>query len=242
MHLSQVWLISLLDGLCKAMWCTLDSPSMKGATLTVNKSERYPLLPSLNLQTQLYLGSSNWLDISNTAEMFLNLTLSLIHPELFNCRLLMLQKLWQLETTKDVAWKWQSVYTGIAIISNRATPAHWNSKGRPEWFDLLLNYSSIGNRAQLLVKDLGLTLEYSTGTIVGFVDQSFSIRWGLGEAAIGSVMRISCGSRLGSTWMFLQESGWTTVCTIQSNRVARAQTTESFHHIRNLKMLFNLEY
>ena len=83
MHLSQAWLISLLDGLCKAIWCTLNSPSMKGATWTVNKSEKYPLLPSLNLQTQLYLGSSNWLDISNTAEMFLNLTLSLIHPELF---------------------------------------------------------------------------------------------------------------------------------------------------------------
>ena len=54
------------------------------------------------------------------------------------------------------------------IISNRATPAHQDSKGRPEWFDLLLNYSGMGNRAQLLIKDLGLTLEYSTGTVVGF--------------------------------------------------------------------------
>ena len=65
-----------------------------------------------------------------------------------NSRLSMLQKLQQLETTKDVAWKWQSVYTGIVIISNRATPAHWDSKGRPEWFDLLLNYSSMCHRGE----------------------------------------------------------------------------------------------
>ena len=70
--------------------------------------------------------------------------------------------------TKDVAWRWQSVYTGIVIINNRAMPFHWDLKVRPEWFDLLLNYSGMGNRAQLLIKDLGLTLEYSTGTVVGF--------------------------------------------------------------------------
>jgi hypothetical protein len=117
---------------------------------------------------QLYLGSSNWLAISNNVERLLNLTLSLIHPELFKCGLSMLQKLWQLKTTKNVASKWQSVFTGIAIISNRATSFYWNLKGRLEWFDSLLNYSGVGNRAQLLIKDLGLTLEYSTGMVVGF--------------------------------------------------------------------------
>lgn len=141
--------------------------SMPGGKLTPNKSERYSLLPSLNLRTQLYLGSSNWIAISNKAERFLNLTLSLIHPELFKCGLSMLRRLRQLETTKDIASKWQSVYTGIAIISNRETPPHRDSKGRPEWFDTLLNYSGAGNRAQLLIKDLGLNLEYSSGTVVG---------------------------------------------------------------------------
>ena len=126
------------------------------------------LLPSLNFQTQLYLGSSNWLAISNNAKMFLNLTLSLIYPELSKCGLSMLWKPWQFEMTKNVALKWQSIYTGIVIISNGATPSHWALKGRPEWFDLLLNYSGMSNRAQLLIKDLGLTLEYSTRMVVGF--------------------------------------------------------------------------
>jgi hypothetical protein len=117
---------------------------------------------------QLYLESSNWLAISNNVERFLNLTLLLIHPKLFKCGLSMLQKLWQLETTKNFASKWQSVFTGIMIISNRATPFHQDSKKRPEWFDSLLNYSGVGNRAQLLIKELGLTLEYLTRMVVGF--------------------------------------------------------------------------
>jgi hypothetical protein len=80
----------------------------------------------------------------------------------------MLRKLRQLETTKNVALKWQSIFTSIVIISNRAMPSHQDLKRRPEWFDGLLNYSGVGNRAQLLIKDLELTLEYSTGTVVGF--------------------------------------------------------------------------
>jgi hypothetical protein len=96
---------------------------------------------------QLYLESSNCLAISNNVEKFLNLTLLLIHPELFKCGLSMLRKLRQLEMTKNVELKWQSVFTGIAIISNRAMPFHWDLKERSEWFDSLINYSGIGNRA-----------------------------------------------------------------------------------------------
>jgi hypothetical protein len=47
-------------------------------------------------------------------------------------------------------------------------PSHQDLKERPEWFDSLLNYSGVGNRAELLIKDLGLTLEYLTGMVVGF--------------------------------------------------------------------------
>jgi hypothetical protein len=63
------------------------------------------------------------------AEKFLNLALSLIHPDLFQCGVLMLQKLQDLKTTKAIALEWQSVYTGIQIISNRITPPHCDSKG-----------------------------------------------------------------------------------------------------------------
>ena len=59
-----------------------------------------------------------------------------------------------------------SVYTGISVISNRRSPSHRDTKGRPEWFDTLMSYSKPGSKPQLLIGDLGLNLEYSSGTIV----------------------------------------------------------------------------
>jgi hypothetical protein len=85
----------------------------------------------------------------------------------------MLWKLRQLETTEEMAKEWQSVYTGIAIISNRLTPFHRDSKGRPEWYDILANYSGNAGRPRLLMKDLGMDLEYSSGTVVGFCGSNF---------------------------------------------------------------------
>ena len=149
------------------------------------ESAVYQLKPSLNLQwNQLPLGGSNWLKVTNSVEIFLNLALSLIHPKLFKCGLLMLQQLRKMETTKGIASEWQSVYTGIQIISNRMTPAHWDSKGRLEWFDLLANFSGSGSKPRLLIEDLGLNLNYPSGTVVslcGTVLQHEVRAWGGGD-------------------------------------------------------------
>ena len=65
---------------------------------------------------------------TRSAEIFLNLVLSVIHPELFESGVLMLRKLQTLDATQTIALEWQSVYTGIQIISNRLTPSHRDSK------------------------------------------------------------------------------------------------------------------
>jgi len=118
------------------------------------------------------------------AEIFLNLALSLIHPDLFQSGVLMLRKLQALKTTKAIASEWQSVYTGIQIISNRLTPLHRDSKGRPEWFDILASYCGGGSIPHLLVQDLGLELDYASGTVVGLCGTIFEhgVRaWGGGD-------------------------------------------------------------
>lgn len=71
-----------------------------------------------------------------------------------------------MEETKVVARKWQSVHSGVAIVSNRLTPSHRDSKGRPEWYDTLVSYADSSARPRLLIKDVGLDLEYSSGTVV----------------------------------------------------------------------------
>jgi hypothetical protein len=152
--------------------------------LTPSQSIKYPFLPSLNLRTNPHLGTADWMQISNDFERLLNLTLRLIHPDLFQSGLDMLQKLRDSETTREIAQNWQSVYNGIAVISNRTTPSHRDRKGRPEWFDLLLNYSNGGALPRLLIKDLGLDLEYSSGTVVGFCGSIFKHEvpsWGMGD-------------------------------------------------------------
>ena len=101
----------------------------------------------------------------------MNLTLSLIHPKLFETGLDILRKLREWDDTKAVAREWQSVYTGISIISNRVTSSHRASRGRAEWYDLLANYCDEDDTAasipHLLIRDLGLDLSYSSGTVIG---------------------------------------------------------------------------
>lgn len=168
--------------------------------LTPKKTEEYDLLPSYNLRMQRGLGSSDWIHLTNEVERFLNLTLSLTHPDLFKSGLLMLQRLRHMETTKEVAREWQSVYNGVSIISNRLTPSHRDSKGRPQWFDTLLSYSEASSRPRLLINDLGLDLNYCSGTVVSFCGTVLKHEvqsWGDGDrVCFAHFMRESVRERL----------------------------------------------
>jgi hypothetical protein len=131
------------------------------------QTDEYPILASRNLRKENKSETSNWLKKSNDVERFLNLTLSLINPDLFQMGLEILRRLRSSDATENIAERWQSVHTGIAIISNRATPSHRDRKGRPEWFDILLNYSDSATSPRLFIDDIGLDLKYSSGTVVG---------------------------------------------------------------------------
>jgi hypothetical protein len=137
----------------------------------------------------------------------LNLTLSLIHPELYRCGLDILHKLRASGHTAEIAKEWQSVYTGIAIISNRLTPKHRDRNGKPEWFDLLLNYAGPESKPKLLIHDVGLELDYSSGTVVGICGQIFEHQvgpWGEGDrVCYAHFMREAVRKRLE-----VQEAGW----------------------------------
>lgn len=80
----------------------------------------------------------------------------------------MLRKLREWRFTDVVAQDWQSVYSGISVISNRISPAHRDLSGRLEWYDTLANYYNGASTPLLSIKDLGLTLEYSSGTVAAF--------------------------------------------------------------------------
>jgi hypothetical protein len=138
--------------------------------------------------------------MTNEVERFINLTLSLINPDLFQSGSEMLRSLRDMENTKNIADRWQSVYSGIAVICNRISPMHRDSKGSPEWFDILLSYSDTVGSPRLLIDDVGLDLEYSSGTVVGFCGSVLKHgveSWGMGDRiCYAHFMRESVRDRL----------------------------------------------
>lgn len=60
---------------------------------------------------------------------------------------------------------WPSVYTGIAVISNRVTDFHLDSGGYPGALDLLLS-SGIHTKCKLEILELGTSMGYDPGTAV----------------------------------------------------------------------------
>jgi hypothetical protein len=172
------------------------------------QDEQYFLKPSDNIRKNFYL-ANRWIQDTHKFERFLNLTLSLIHPELFEMGLHMLRKLRKEDYTRDISREWQSVYTGISAIVNRITPGHRDSKGRPEWFDLLVNYNNKGkgSNPRLFIEDVGLDLNYSSGTVIalcGSVLKHEVRQWGGGDRiCMAHFMREAVRKRLN-----VHAAGW----------------------------------
>lgn len=144
---------------------------------------------------------------SAEGEEYLNIILLLIHPGLHRVGTSVLEQLRTSSDTKDIADLWTSVYTGIAIISNRKTKSHVDTNGRPEWYDLLLNVGSVAGLSRLEFEDVGLRLAYGPGTVVGGCGQIFSHKvdgWGEGDrVCYAHFMRDKVRERFG-----LQSGGW----------------------------------
>jgi hypothetical protein len=118
-------------------------------------------------------------------EEFLNFVLLLIHPNLYKIGSSILQNLRGLQDTTEIASLWTSVFTGIAVISNRETPTHVDYNGRPEWYDLLtVKGSHLSRSTHLDLAEMGLSLAYGPGTVVALSGQIFQhcVRfWGDGD-------------------------------------------------------------
>jgi hypothetical protein len=112
-----------------------------------------------------------------------------------------------MEGTEEIAQKWQSVYTGIAVISNRTSRIHRDTKSNPEWFDTLVSYSDPSTTPRLLLTDIGLDLEYSSGTVVGLCGSVLNHAvesWGMGDRiCLAHFMRESVRDRFN-----VNPAGW----------------------------------
>ena len=112
----------------------------------------------------------DWLDAVSESNAILSAILAVVHPTLYDAG-------WQtakcLRDTprrdpQDVLSRWASVFNGVAVISNRSTPAHRDGSSRCHWYDMLATLGSYRN-CNLDLPGLGISLEYGPGTVVGIL-------------------------------------------------------------------------
>jgi hypothetical protein len=109
--------------------------------------------------------------------------MELIHPQLYSSTLAARDELRKLESTKEIAVQWESVFTAIAVINNRRSKLHRDHGGNAAWYDFLI---TLGNYCQdiLEFEEMGLELLYTPGTAVAFCANIFKHRtrdWGRGD-------------------------------------------------------------
>jgi hypothetical protein len=108
-------------------------------------------------------------------ERLCNCVAALVTPELYDLGLVAIGKVKDgvemAANYKNVAF-WPSLYTAMQVIVNRVTPPHRDDGGCPTHYDLLVSAGSHSDTT-LDIKELGLSLQYSPGTLVSLCGRTF---------------------------------------------------------------------
>jgi hypothetical protein len=113
----------------------------------------------------------------------LNDLTALIHPDLHQAGMSALETLRTDPDTAALAKEWTSVFTGIAVVSNRRTKKHRDGKSKLNWYDVLV---SLGTQDSAIfgMPELGLKMLYKPGTVVALSGSIFLHEvgdWGEGD-------------------------------------------------------------
>ena len=94
--------------------------------------------------------------------------LAVIHPDLYDAGWKTTQRLRKTPEIgrQDVLSRWASVFSGVAVISNRITQPHRDKSSRFNWYDILATVGTYEN-CTMKLPGLGISLGYSPGTVVG---------------------------------------------------------------------------
>lgn len=135
----------------------------------------------LNLRTNPE--ARTWLAKVKAVEEYVNAVLALTHPSLYDNAEQAMCQLRTISSHPEITSDWTSVFTGIAVITNRTTPSHTDHGGRPSWYDTLLNLGTF-SKATLDLPDLGAQFSYPPGTIINICGNILEHRvnsWGKGD-------------------------------------------------------------
>ena len=121
-------------------------------------------------------------------EVCLNALFSIIAPDLYKLGVAAIQKLHREHNilfsdppqSREKEWTqvmnnvalWPTVFSGLAVIANRVTPAHRDDNGYYPWYDLLYS-GGLHTKALLKVPDLNKTFLYKPGTVTAICGAIF---------------------------------------------------------------------
>jgi hypothetical protein len=114
-----------------------------------------------------------WLDETSESFALMGTLLSIVHPELYEIRWEVLQKVADHpEMVKDgedvleVMRLWTTPFSGYGLISNCNTPFHQDNNSQGPWYDCLMTIGEYEIGGRLVLKNLELELDYASGTMV----------------------------------------------------------------------------
>ena len=120
-----------------------------------------------------------WLESSVVLFTLIGGILSILHPELYSLGIDALRKLWHSSEDSDNPQRlreilsiWYTPFSAVSVISNRTTPLHRDTYGRPEWLDILVALGKY-EHGRISFPGLGFDYKYNSGTIVAFPGKIF---------------------------------------------------------------------
>ncbi len=129
-----------------------------------------------------------WLINIQHTEECINSVLSVIAPALFNRALEAIEEIkarpdhyfGEVAESRAKAWPatlkavqlWPTVFSGVAVITNRKTPSHRDDGGHRPWYDMLYSGGK-HTKAKLKVVDFNATFNYKPGSLVALCGKTF---------------------------------------------------------------------
>jgi hypothetical protein len=114
-----------------------------------------------------------WLEETSESFALMGALLSIVHPELYQIGREVLKKVADSpdmvkdgEEVLEVLRLWTTPFSGYGLISNCTTPFHRDNNSQGQWYDCLTTIGEYEKGAQLKLKNLGLDLDYPSGTMV----------------------------------------------------------------------------
>ena len=162
------------------------------------------------------LTTLGWLQEMSQSIALMGALLSIVHPELYEIGQGVLKKLGDSpdivkdgEEVLEVLWLWTTPFLGYGLISNCITPLHRDNNSQGPWYDCLTTIRNYEKGAWLILKNIGLELDYPSGTMVfllGKIIQHGTSDINGDQVCIAQYMRDRVHERMG-----MRSPEWTTV-------------------------------